>query len=167
MFICKDYINVFKWVSAYSLVWLPLFLSPALGWIYFLLICCLTLASRTKGRVAGRTGSTYEDMSITGLEEAEKREDKWGATAASPSSVWKENTFLSRSLPVWRLSLFEWGRGDRHRHGDTHIRHLIKVVGLKRAYSHNVKWHKILLSYCEYSLGITSIFDDFACQCRK
>lgn len=103
---------------------------PSFGMDLFLFICCLTLATCTKEWVAERTGSTYEDMPVTGLEKAEKREDKRDAVAASPSSIWKENTFLSHSLPVCWISQFESTRGETHRHmcSHTHSWHLMKAV---------------------------------------
>lgn len=124
-------------------IYLFFFMAPSLrvpSWSYFTYLLFDT-GYCAKERVAGRTESTYEDMPITGVEKAQKREDKRGATAASPTSVWKENTFLSHSLPVCRISLFEsWG-GDthRHRHAETHTGNLMmKVVGLKRAFSRTV-----------------------------
>lgn len=113
MFLCR----ITTFITAYLIVWCVLIqlLSLAIlsfGMDLFLLICCLTLATCTKERVVEWTESTYEDMPITSLEKAEKRAGKRGTTGASPTSIWKENTFLSDSLPVCRISVFESGIGQ-------------------------------------------------------
>lgn len=82
-------------------MWLPLFRVDLV-----LPISCLTLTSCTKELVAGRTGSTYEDMPITGLEKADERGQERCYGSLSNQRLKREDisvTLTSRLLdqPFW------------------------------------------------------------------
>lgn len=113
----------------------------ALGWIHFYLFVVWHWLVVQRGESQEEQDPHMKTCQSQGSAKAGKREDKRGTTAAFPTSVWKENTFLSHSLPVCWISRFESGRGDTQiqTQAGTRSRRPVKVVGLKMS----------LLSYCQ------------------
>lgn len=97
------------------------------GFILTYLLVVLTLASCTKERVAGRTGSTYEDMPITRLREGreERGQERCYGSLSNPAFE-KRIHFCHTHFPS------AGSAGLRHIQVDAHSGHLVKMSGFKK-----------------------------------
>lgn len=149
MFFCRTasiFIN--KWASAYSTSFPScpqLWDGFILFYFYSFVVWHRLVVQRSESQRG--TGSTYEDMPITGLEKAEERERTREVPRQPLQPAFEKRIhFCHTHFPSAGSAGLSRERGDTHRQhtgGYTHTRHLLKVAGLKRAYSHTVKWRKI------------------------
>lgn len=106
---------------------LPLLSPPGLGWIYFNLFVAWHRLVVQRSESQEEQDPHMKTCQSRGFGEGRQERGQERCHAASPTGLWKENTFLSHSLPVCWISLLESGK-RRHKQTDAHSRHLVKVV---------------------------------------